>query len=152
MSTFETFIFVCMYSVQQVSAGAVKQQLADERVSILETFDVKFTDPRSRKRMAIDVRIKFRQGRPIIVYTKKNEAKVVLFDVLSLHRYIHVHSNYPVCDTQRSCLYTVTSTWEVCIMYRAYNIVSFLVQGTHNLENFTVHKIFSTHLETMTYE
>ena len=75
-----------MYSVQQINAGAVKQQLADERVSVLETFDVKFTDPRSRKRMAIDVRIKFGQGRPIIVYTKKNEAKVVLFDVLSLHR------------------------------------------------------------------
>ena len=69
----------------------MKRELADEHISVLETFDVKFTDPRSKNRMAIDVRIKFEQDQPIIFHAKKNEAKVVVFDILSLHRYIHLH-------------------------------------------------------------
>jgi hypothetical protein len=73
--------------VKQVSADAVKRQLEDERVSVLETFDVKFTNPRGgRKRTAVDVRIKFEQDRPKILHVKRNEAKIVVFDVLSLHR------------------------------------------------------------------
>ena len=86
---FETFVFVHMCnSVKQVGADAVKQQLKDDRVSVLESFDIKFTDPRSKKRMAVDARIKFEQDRPIIFHAKRNEVKVVVFDVLSLHRYI----------------------------------------------------------------
>ena len=77
-----------IHSVKQVGANAVKQQLEDERVSVLETFDVKFTNPRGgRKRSAVDVRIKFEQDRPKILHVKRNEVKIVVFDVLSLHRY-----------------------------------------------------------------
>ena len=80
---------VCtLYSVKQVSADTVKRELADERVCIQESFDVKFTDPRSRKRRALDVRIKFEQDQPKIFHAKRNEAKIVVFNVLSLHRYI----------------------------------------------------------------
>ena len=67
----------------------MKQQLADDRVSVLETFDVKFTNPKGgRKRMAVDVRIKFEGKQRTILHAKRNEAKVVLFDVLNLHRYM----------------------------------------------------------------
>ena len=38
--------------------------------------------------MAVDVRIKFEQDRPVILHAKRNEAKIVVFDVLSLHRYV----------------------------------------------------------------
>ena len=105
LSTFLHFLctlylhVVYMYSVKQVSADAVKRDLENKRVSVLESFDVKFTNPRSRKRMAIDVRIKFEQDQPIIFHAKRNEAKIVVFNVLSLHRYIvtqecHVYSVY----------------------------------------------------------
>ena len=84
----EIFIIVYIYSVKQVGADAVKQQLGDERVSVLETFDVKFTNPSGgRERMAVDVRIKFEQDQPTILHVKRNEVKIVVFDVLSLHRY-----------------------------------------------------------------
>ena len=60
-------------------------------LGILETFDIKFTDPRAGKeRMAIDVRIKFKDGQPHILLAKKNEAKIVVFDVLSLHRFTFI--------------------------------------------------------------
>ena len=58
----------------------------DEKISVLETFDVKFTVPGERERVSIDVRIKFDGQQPTVLLVKKNEAKVVVFDVLSLHR------------------------------------------------------------------
>ena len=89
-----------MYSVKQVGADAVKQQLGDERVSVLETFDVKFTNPRGgRKRTAVDVRITFEQDRPKILHVKRNEAKIVVFDVLSLHRYNYTCIGEAQCDS-----------------------------------------------------
>ena len=103
----ETFIFVHMCSVQQVSAGTVKQQLEKERVSVLETFDVKFTDPSSDDGMAIDLRIKFEHDRPVIVYTKKNEAKALIFDVLSLHRYIYMYAAIILYATRKSCFFSM---------------------------------------------
>ena len=87
MHMLETIVYI--YSVKKVGADAVKRQLEDERVSVLETFDVKFTNPRAgRKRTQVDVRIKFEQDRPKILHVKRNEAKIVVFDVLSLHRYV----------------------------------------------------------------
>ena len=69
------------------SAAEVKQQLNEERISVLETFDVKFTNPRGgRERREIDIRIKFEEGRPKALITRKNDAKIVIFDVLCLHR------------------------------------------------------------------
>ena len=75
-----------MYSVKQENAGAVKHELYEGRISLLETFDIKFTIPNSRERSAIDVRVKFEGGRPKLLFAKKNEAKIVVFNVLCLHR------------------------------------------------------------------
>ena len=48
--------------------------------------------------MAVDVRIMFEQDRPKILHVKRNEAKIVVFDVLGLHRY-----NY-TCIGEAQCL------------------------------------------------
>ena len=61
-------------SVKQESASAVRRELNDERISLLETFDIKFTIPGDEKRKAVDVRVKFVDGRPYILTVKKNEA------------------------------------------------------------------------------
>lgn len=74
-------------SVKKEKVGEIKQQSESECMGNLETFDVKFTDPRAGKeRKSIDVRIKFKDGQPNILLVKKNEAKIVVFDVLNLHR------------------------------------------------------------------
>ena len=39
------------------------------------------------------MRIKFEQDRPTILHAKRNEAKIVVFDVLSLHRYVIIMQN-----------------------------------------------------------
>ena len=78
-------LFFC--SVKKERVGELKQLPSEP--GTLETFDIKFTDPRAGKeRMAIDVRIKFKDGRPNILLAKKNEGKIVVFDALSLHRFI----------------------------------------------------------------
>ena len=81
-------------SIKQESADKVKLELNNEHNTILETFDIKFTDPRGgRKRKAIDVRVKFENGKPIILHVKKNDAKIIIFDVLCLHRYFALYNN-----------------------------------------------------------
>ena len=73
-------------SVKQGSADTVKGNFQEVESCVLETFDIKFTTPRERERNAIDVRVKFEQGKPILLLAKKNEKKIVVFDVLYLHR------------------------------------------------------------------
>ena len=53
-----------------------------ESVAPLETFDIKCTS----KGVKIDLRLKNNSGRPEIVVVKKKEQKVVIFDILCLHR------------------------------------------------------------------
>ena len=53
-----------------------------ESTAVLETFDIKFT---SRK-VKMDLRLKNNSGRLEVVVVKKNEQKVVVFDLLCLHR------------------------------------------------------------------
>ena len=65
----------------------MRRELNEERISLLETFDIKFTIPGDENRKAVDIRVKFVDGRPYILTVKKNEAKIVIFDVLCLHRY-----------------------------------------------------------------
>ena len=79
-------IIIMIHSVKQRAASIIKLKFQKEFVSILETFDVKFTNPREAKRNTIDVRVKFEQGRPNVLLAKKNETKIVVFDVLNLHR------------------------------------------------------------------
>jgi hypothetical protein len=91
--------------VERGSADAVKHK---QQISFLETFDVKFTAPKRLQRNAIDVRIKFEDGQPKVLMVKKNESKIVVFDVLYLHRnhdvrmalsYYEVMSkNYPIVE------------------------------------------------------
>ena len=77
-------------SVKKKSISELKQPQIE--LGTLETFDIKFTDPRAGKeRMAIDVRIKFnKDGQPNILLAKKNEAKIVVFDILNLHRFTYI--------------------------------------------------------------
>ena len=73
-------------SVKQEGVEEVRKTLCDEKISLLETFDLKFTIPRGRERKSVDMRLTFRGEQPTLLLVKKNEAKVVVFDVLSLHR------------------------------------------------------------------
>ena len=75
-----------VYSVQEGCAAAAKRELNEERNSLLETFDIKFTIPGRKERKSIDVRVMFEGGRPSVLVAKKNEAKIVVFNVLYLHR------------------------------------------------------------------
>ena len=74
-------------SVKKEGVEAVKAEVADEKISLLETFDIKFTVPGETERVSVDVRLKFDGRKLTVLLVKKNEAKVVVFDVLSLHRY-----------------------------------------------------------------
>ena len=66
------------------NASSLRTTLQDiaEATAVLETFDIKFT---SRK-VKMDLRLKNNSGRLEIVVVKKNEQKVVIFDLLCLHR------------------------------------------------------------------
>jgi hypothetical protein len=75
-------------SVKKEGVEAVKAEVADgKKKTLLETFDIKFTVPGETERVSVDVRLKFDGRKPTVLLVKKNEAKVVVFDVLSLHRY-----------------------------------------------------------------
>ena len=76
-------------SVQEESAGSIRQMLHDEHCSYLETFDIKFTAIQSddgRYGEKVDVRVKFEHGKPKVLLARKNEVKTVIFDVICLHR------------------------------------------------------------------
>ena len=75
-----------VFSVQQRSADIIKVKFTEEKVSFLETFDVKLTIKGERKRNAIDIRVKFEQGKPKVLLAKKNEENIVVFDVVHPHR------------------------------------------------------------------
>ena len=56
--------------------------------SILKTFDIKFsTILAGYSRQKLDLRLKVKGGKLEIVLLKRNETKVVAFDILCLHRY-----------------------------------------------------------------
>jgi hypothetical protein len=74
-------------NVKREGVEAVKAEVADgKKKTLLETFDIKFTVPGETERVSVDVRLKFDGRKPTVLLVKKNEAKVVVFDVLSLHR------------------------------------------------------------------
>ena len=78
-------------SVRAENAGQVRTALQEEYIKTLETFDIKFTtiNPQSERHKygeRVDVRIKFEDGQPKCLFAKRNEAKIVIFDVLCLHR------------------------------------------------------------------
>lgn len=77
-------LFLFVVSVKSENASSLHTTLQDiaESKAVLETFDIKFT---SRK-VKVDLRLKNNSGRPEIVVVKKNEQKVVVCDILCLHR------------------------------------------------------------------
>ena len=57
--------------------------------SSLETFDIKFiltTSGGTRHGDKLDARVKFEDGKPILLLVKKNDNKIVVFDTVCLHR------------------------------------------------------------------
>ena len=65
-------------------------ELKEGKLSPLETFQIKFTVPGSKERNAIDVRVMFDSDHPKVLVAKKNESKIVVFNILSLHRLARV--------------------------------------------------------------
>ena len=63
------------------NASSLRQDL-DESVSLLETFDIKCTS----RGVKMDLRLKNNSGRLEVVVVKKKEQKLVVFDILCLHR------------------------------------------------------------------
>jgi len=63
------------------SLHTLLQELSDEPTSVMETFDLKFIS----KKAKLDLRLRINSGRLEVVVVKKNERKVMDFDVLCLH-------------------------------------------------------------------
>ena len=64
-------------------------------MSVLETFDIKFTIMGSSARKAVDLRIKFERGCPTVLLVKGDETRLIALDVLCLHRYSYtLHCMY----------------------------------------------------------
>ena len=76
-------ISVCC-SVKSENASSLHTILQDlaESVALLETFDIMCTS----RGVKMDLRLKNNSGRPEVVVVKKEEQKVVVFDILCLHR------------------------------------------------------------------
>ena len=72
-----------MKSKNASSLRTTLQSIA-ESVAVLETFDIKYIPKRTRTKM--DLRLKNNSGRLEVVAVKKEEQKVVVFDLLCLHR------------------------------------------------------------------
>ena len=70
-----------MKSENASSLRTILQDLA-ESVSLLETFDIMCTS----RGVKMDLRLKNNSGRLEVVVVKKEEQKVVIFDLLCLHR------------------------------------------------------------------
>ena len=66
------------------NASSLRTTLQDlpESTAVLETFDIMCTS----KGVRMDLRLKNNSGRPEVVAVKNNEQKVVVFDILCLHR------------------------------------------------------------------
>jgi len=64
------------------NASSLRDILQDLDSTTMETFDFKCTS----KGQHMDVRLKNNSGRPEVVVVKKNEQKVVVCDILCLHR------------------------------------------------------------------
>ena len=71
------------YSVKSENASSLRGVLQDsESTTVLETFDIKCTS----RGVKMDIRLKNNSGSPEVVVVKKKEQKVVIFDILCLHR------------------------------------------------------------------
>ena len=75
------------HRVRYENSRRLQKELECDRVSSLETFNLKFmiTGP-DGKRENINARIKFEDGKPKCLLASKNESKIIIFDVLCLHR------------------------------------------------------------------
>ena len=80
----------CFYpsSVQEANKHQVIQKLPDLD-SEVETYDIKIAVNNKGKH---DIRLKFVDRKPVIVAVKQDEEKLLITDILCLHRYTHTHT------------------------------------------------------------
>ena len=57
--------------------------------SKVETYDIKIAVKNKGKH---DIRLKFVDQKPLIVAVKQDEEKLLITDILCLHRYTHTHT------------------------------------------------------------
>lgn len=57
--------------------------------SEVETYDIKIAVNNKGKH---DIRLKFVDQKPVIVAVKQDEEKLLITDILCLHRYVHMHT------------------------------------------------------------
>ena len=64
--------------------------------SEVETYDIKIAVNNKGKH---DIRLKFVDQKPVIVAVKQDEEKLLITDILCLHRYMHMHVHTLMHDT-----------------------------------------------------
>lgn len=71
------------YRVKSENASSLRSVLKDDTRSttVMETYDLKFVSNEEK----VDLRLRNNSGRLEVVMAKKNERKVVVFDMLCLH-------------------------------------------------------------------
>ena len=57
--------------------------------SVVETYDLKLSVLNKGK---VDIRLKFKDGMPKIMTVRRDEEKLLITDILCLHRYVYYYS------------------------------------------------------------
>ena len=78
--------------VQEVNKQQVIHKLTDLD-SEVETYDIKLAVINKGKH---DIRLKFVDQKPVIVAVKRDEEKLLITDILCLHRYVITHMHTTV--------------------------------------------------------
>lgn len=80
------FVLSMQCRVKKAKVDGLCAGIADisDALPTFETFDIKGTSGEDRRKL--DLRLKFEGGKPKAVQVKLNETKVIVFDLLCLHR------------------------------------------------------------------
>ena len=90
----EDFNALCVFNIPRVQ-GANKHhviQTLTDLDSEVETYDIKIAVKNKGKH---DIRLKFVDQKPVIVAVKQDEEKLLITDILCLHRYLLSHTRTP---------------------------------------------------------
>ena len=87
--------------------------------SVVETYDLKISVDNKGK---VDIRLKFFDGKPQIIAVRKDEEKLLIADVLCLHRY--------VMFTHLTCTYMYLKVTIIVLLSYFYIYIFFFV-GTN---------------------
>ena len=77
--------------------------------SEVETYDIKIAVNNKGKH---DIRLKFVDRKPVIVAVKQDEEKILITDILCLHRYIYTYTHTYMY--MYACIYTPSMTCMTC--------------------------------------